>query len=129
MKQIIAILFYGMILFSCQNKETFIIGTWEIEGIGTADTSTTSDKILAYAVLSMQSAGTKWEFTKDGSFKITYQDHSPFLMGEYSLVDKEKTLVLKVDNKEEKYELNKISDSKIQIKSTETKSIINLIKK
>lgn len=128
MKRFSIIFFWWIMLFSCQNKEAFIIGTWKIEGVGTADTTAAGDKILAYALLTMQSAGAEWEFTKDGSFKIYNQEKNVTTTGMYSISKDEKSITFKVNSKEDNYELIKKGDKQIQIKSLKDSSIINLNK-
>lgn len=131
MKRLFIIFFFLCVLFSCQDNNTSIVGIWKIEGIGNVDTTSGKDKILVYALLTMKSAGAEWEFTKDGSFKITYQNNTPDtdLTGHYYLDDNGNSVVIKANHEEDKYEIKKNSNTQIQLKSTQTGIIINLTKK
>jgi hypothetical protein len=107
------------IFFSCQNSDNFIVGKWEIEQIGTSN----SEDMLPLTVLSMVSVGRTFEFTEQGVFKTETTN------GEYSFSSERKTVTLKDLESEHAFEVNKISENKIELKSSSNSLVITLIKK
>lgn len=107
------------LFISCQNNKNFIEGKWEIENIGTSN----SEDMLPLTVLSMVSVGRTIEFTEQSVFKTETSK------GEYSFSSDRKTITLKDSESEHTFEINKISENKIELKSSSNSSVITLIKK
>lgn len=121
------IIFSTFLLFSCSNKNSFVVGKWKIDGVGTTDTTSAKNNLLGFGLLSMMSKDVEFEFSENGSFNISNQNNTT-VTGNYLISDDNKSLTLKANNTEEKYELTKNNEKQIQLKSVKDASVINLIK-
>lgn len=130
MKSRLLIVSIGIILLSlyaCKNPSSFIVGEWEIEGVGNMDTAYSKESVLTYALFTMQSKGTRWEFSKDSIFRISY-NNQPSVRGTY-WIENNKLFLKSSDGKETgEYEIIKKSDTKIQLKLKSSFSFIELTK-
>lgn len=121
------VVFSTLLLFSCTNKNSFVVGKWKIDGIGTMDTTLSKNNLLAFGLLSMISKNVEFEFSDNGSFQINNLNKKT-ISGTYSVSDDNKFLKLQANNTEENYEIAKNSEKQIELKSLKNASVINLNK-
>ncbi|MFA4851181.1 MAG: lipocalin family protein [Bacteroidales bacterium] len=122
-----AVIFSTLILFSCSTKNSFVVGKWKIDGVGTMDTASSKNNLLAFGLLSMMSKDVEFEFSENGTFQISNQNKST-VSGTYTISDDSKSLTLKANNTEEGYEIIKNDGKQLQLKSVKDASVINLNK-
>ena len=115
MSKIIKILFLFLTfeLVSCWNNNSYILGKWKFNGVGTTDTSLAKDKLLAYGLITISASGQEFTFFENDSFNIS-KDDKIIVSGIYTISSETKILTLKAGNVEEKYDLVKKNKREIK---------------
>jgi len=122
-----AVLALLVILNSCNNDSGFIVGKWQIQGVGSADSTFVDENLLGLTVMNMVANGAEFEFNTKGEFRMGTDPND--YEGNYMISLDSKSITLKDDNSEQIFELNKISENNIQLKSTSDGIVINLVRK
>jgi hypothetical protein len=123
----LALMAFLLILISCNNDSGSIVGNWEIQGVGSSDSTFVDENLLGLTVMNMVANGAEFEFNSKGEFRMGTDPND--YEGNYMISLDSKSITLKDDNTEQIFELNKISKNNIQLKSTSEGVVINLVRK
>jgi len=115
------------IITSCNNDSGSIVGSWEIQGVSSSDSTFVDENLLGLTVMNMVANGAEFEFNTKGEFRMGTAPND--YEGNYMISLDSKSITLKDDNTEQIFELNKISENNIQLKSTSDGIVINLVRK
>jgi hypothetical protein len=128
MKTLIRIfLFSSIAVFaSCKNNQQSIVGHYKIDGVGTTDTTKGKNEFTGFAILSMMSNGTEFDFSTDRKFTVSNNGKS-YANGTYNLSSDGKDLTLNDGKEELKYEVQR-TEQNISLKSVKDASVLNLKK-
>lgn len=116
-----------LILLACSSDNGIIVGKWEIQGVGSSDSTIVDENLLGLTVMNMVTNGAEFEFSTKGKFTMGTNPNE--YKGNYIISLDSKSITLKDDNSEQIFELNQISENNIQFKSTTDGVVINLVRK
>jgi hypothetical protein len=122
-----ALMVFVLILISCNNNSVSIVGKWEIQGVSSSDSTYVDENLLALTIINMVANGAEFEFNSKGEYRMGADPNE--YKGNYKISLDSKSITIKDDNSEQIFELNKISENNIQLKSTSEGVVINLVRK
>lgn len=116
-----------LLIIACNKDGDSIIGKWEIQGVGSSDSTFVDENLLGLTIMNMVANGAEFEFNTKGGFRMGTDPNE--YEGNYMISLDSKSITLKDDNSEQIFDLNKISGNNIQLKSSSDGVVISLFRK
>jgi hypothetical protein len=125
-KFIIPLTLLTVLLISCGQKESFILGTWEMDNLNSADSSANHTTLLSTFIPDNYSNHNLLEFSDSKTLTMKATDGTEIGSGNYKLTDQTIIISFPDDKIESAYTIMDKTDSTLRLTAYNDGEIINI---